>query len=179
MHIMPDTWTGLRQRYRLGRDPYDLHDNILAGAAYLRESTIATARRAFSLPITPALVAMRSILRPAALCLRKRSPMSRRLRRWLAAIRLTGVSSSRPVLPRGPVRCCLLGWSTAAPHPHIGRNRTIDRAHVRSPISPGSNHRSAGYYTASREAHRYSSRGLPALPRAKRRDRSGVQILKR
>jgi hypothetical protein len=37
MQIMPDTWAGLRQRYRLGRNPYDPHDNILAGAAYLRE----------------------------------------------------------------------------------------------------------------------------------------------
>jgi soluble lytic murein transglycosylase-like protein len=37
MQIMPDTWTGLRLRYRLGRDPRDPHDNILAGAAYLRE----------------------------------------------------------------------------------------------------------------------------------------------
>jgi len=27
----------LRQRYRLGADPYDAHDNIIAGAAYLRE----------------------------------------------------------------------------------------------------------------------------------------------
>jgi hypothetical protein len=34
---MPDTWAGLRARYRLGRDPYDPRDNILAGAAYLRE----------------------------------------------------------------------------------------------------------------------------------------------
>jgi soluble lytic murein transglycosylase-like protein len=37
MQIMPDTWAGLRLRYRLGRNPYDPHDNILAGAAYLRE----------------------------------------------------------------------------------------------------------------------------------------------
>jgi soluble lytic murein transglycosylase-like protein len=37
MQIMPDTWTGLRLRYRLGRNPHDPHDNILAGAAYLRE----------------------------------------------------------------------------------------------------------------------------------------------
>ena len=37
MQIMPDSWAGLRQRCRLGRDPYDPHDNILAGAAYLRE----------------------------------------------------------------------------------------------------------------------------------------------
>lgn len=37
MQIMPETWAGLRQRYRLGADPFDAHDNIIAGAAYLRE----------------------------------------------------------------------------------------------------------------------------------------------
>jgi soluble lytic murein transglycosylase-like protein len=37
MQIMPATWAGLRQRYDLGNDPYDPHDNILAGTAYLRE----------------------------------------------------------------------------------------------------------------------------------------------
>lgn len=37
MQVMPDTWAGLRARYRLGRNPYDPRDNILAGTAYLRE----------------------------------------------------------------------------------------------------------------------------------------------
>lgn len=37
MQIMPDTWATLRQRYHLGSDPYDPHDNIIAGAGYLRE----------------------------------------------------------------------------------------------------------------------------------------------
>ncbi|MBI2716776.1 MAG: lytic transglycosylase domain-containing protein [Rhizobiales bacterium] len=37
MQIMPDTWAGLRARHRLGADPYEPRDNILAGAAYLRE----------------------------------------------------------------------------------------------------------------------------------------------
>ncbi|GAJ29598.1 lytic transglycosylase domain-containing protein [Acidomonas methanolica] len=37
MQIMPDTWAGLRIRYHLGNNPYDPHDNILAGTAYLRE----------------------------------------------------------------------------------------------------------------------------------------------
>ncbi|WP_456725282.1 lytic transglycosylase domain-containing protein [Bradyrhizobium sp. USDA 4350] len=37
MQIMPATWAELRQRYDLGSDPYDPRDNILAGAAYLRE----------------------------------------------------------------------------------------------------------------------------------------------
>ncbi len=37
MQIMPDTWAGLRVRLRLGHDPYEPHDNIFAGAAFLRE----------------------------------------------------------------------------------------------------------------------------------------------
>jgi Soluble lytic murein transglycosylase and related regulatory proteins (some contain LysM/invasin domains) len=37
MQIMPATWAELRGRYGLGANPYDPHDNILAGAAYLRE----------------------------------------------------------------------------------------------------------------------------------------------
>src|SRR5258708_372942 len=34
MQVMPDTWAGLRLRYRLGRNPRDPHDNILAGAGF-------------------------------------------------------------------------------------------------------------------------------------------------
>ncbi|WP_441256124.1 MULTISPECIES: lytic transglycosylase domain-containing protein [unclassified Tardiphaga] len=37
MQIMPETWADLRIRHRLGGDPYDPRDNILAGAAYLHE----------------------------------------------------------------------------------------------------------------------------------------------
>jgi soluble lytic murein transglycosylase-like protein len=37
MQIMPDTWAYLRARHRLGADPYDPHDNIIAGAGYIRE----------------------------------------------------------------------------------------------------------------------------------------------
>jgi hypothetical protein len=37
MQIMPSTWTELHTRYALSSDPFDPHDNILAGAAYLRE----------------------------------------------------------------------------------------------------------------------------------------------
>jgi membrane-bound lytic murein transglycosylase B len=37
MQIMPRTWIELRDRYGLGADPYDPRDNILAGAAYIRE----------------------------------------------------------------------------------------------------------------------------------------------
>ena len=37
MQLMPATWASLRIRHRLGSDPFDPADNILAGAAYLRE----------------------------------------------------------------------------------------------------------------------------------------------
>lgn len=37
MQLMPDTWTTLRADLQLGFDPYDVHDNIVAGAAYLRQ----------------------------------------------------------------------------------------------------------------------------------------------
>ena len=37
MQIMPSTWAILRVRHRLGANPFDPHDNILAGAAFLRE----------------------------------------------------------------------------------------------------------------------------------------------
>jgi soluble lytic murein transglycosylase-like protein len=36
MQLMPGTWADMRARLDLGDDPYDPHDNILAGAAYLR-----------------------------------------------------------------------------------------------------------------------------------------------
>jgi len=36
MQLMPETYAEYRDIYRLGADPYDPHDNIFAGAAYLR-----------------------------------------------------------------------------------------------------------------------------------------------
>ena len=37
MQLMPETWAALRARYGLGRNAFDPHDNIIAGAAFLRE----------------------------------------------------------------------------------------------------------------------------------------------
>ena len=37
MQVMPATYDELRSRYSLGDDPYDPHNSILAGAAYIRE----------------------------------------------------------------------------------------------------------------------------------------------
>jgi hypothetical protein len=37
MQLMPETYQELEAQYGLGDDPYNPHDNIMAGAAYLRE----------------------------------------------------------------------------------------------------------------------------------------------
>ena len=37
MQLMPGTWVQLSVRYGLGLDPFDPHDNIMAGSAYLKE----------------------------------------------------------------------------------------------------------------------------------------------
>ncbi|MBO1326147.1 transglycosylase SLT domain-containing protein [Acetobacter sp. TBRC 12305] len=37
MQVKPDTYHELAQRYGLGSDPYDPHDNIMAGSGYIRE----------------------------------------------------------------------------------------------------------------------------------------------
>ena len=36
MQVLPGTYDEMRQQYRLGPDPFRPHDNIMAGAAYLR-----------------------------------------------------------------------------------------------------------------------------------------------
>jgi soluble lytic murein transglycosylase-like protein len=36
MQLMPRTWLQMRDEIGLGRDPFDPHDNIIAGTAYLR-----------------------------------------------------------------------------------------------------------------------------------------------
>lgn len=37
MQLMPDTWRALRAELSLGADPFDPRDNVMAGAAYLRQ----------------------------------------------------------------------------------------------------------------------------------------------
>jgi len=37
MQVMPQTYDELRDRYNLGDDPFDPHDNIMAGVSYMRE----------------------------------------------------------------------------------------------------------------------------------------------
>jgi hypothetical protein len=36
MQLTPETWRDMQREYGLGQNPYDPHDNVIAGAAYLR-----------------------------------------------------------------------------------------------------------------------------------------------
>lgn len=36
MQLMPQTWRDMQREYGLGHNPYDPHDNVIAGTAYLR-----------------------------------------------------------------------------------------------------------------------------------------------
>ncbi len=36
MQLMPETWQDMQRQYGLGQNPYDPHDNVMAGTAYLR-----------------------------------------------------------------------------------------------------------------------------------------------
>jgi hypothetical protein len=47
MQVMPVTYDELRARYSLGPDPFDPHDNIMAGTAYIREMYDAYGSPAF------------------------------------------------------------------------------------------------------------------------------------
>ena len=66
MQIMPDTWVELSVRCDLGVDPFDPHDNVLAGAAYLREMLDRFGRKAALRPTMRARSATKSILPRAA-----------------------------------------------------------------------------------------------------------------
>jgi soluble lytic murein transglycosylase-like protein len=68
MQVMPKTYFELARRYGLGPDPFNFRDNILAGAAYLREM-----QSRFGSPgLWPHTMqdrgAMNSTFRPAARC---------------------------------------------------------------------------------------------------------------
>jgi soluble lytic murein transglycosylase-like protein len=81
MQIMPETWAILRARYGLGADPYDPHDNILAGAAYLRELHDRYGAAGFLAAYNAGPARYEDHRRPAGHCLPRHAPTSPRSRR--------------------------------------------------------------------------------------------------
>ena len=178
MQIMPDTWAGLRLRYRLGRNPRDPRDNILAGAAYLREMHDRYGAAGF-------LAAYNAGPGRYAEYVATGRPLPAETRAYVAALapliggdpvnRAVVIAAGATAWIRAPLFAVVADSTSSAHRPQS----TVDCAHVRLPISPGSNRRMVGIRATRCAAHRCSSRGLPAVPRTERRDRSGVQILER
>jgi soluble lytic murein transglycosylase-like protein len=65
MQLIPGTWVELSVRYGLGLDPFDAHDNIIAGAAYLKEMHDRFGSAGFLHPITQAQRGINSTSRQA------------------------------------------------------------------------------------------------------------------
>ncbi|MBP2434120.1 lytic transglycosylase domain-containing protein [Bradyrhizobium elkanii] len=120
MQIMPEAWAELRLRYDLGNDPYDPHDNILAGTAYLRELFDRYGSPGFLAAYNADLLATRSIS-PAVHCLLRPKPICRGLHLSSAAISQLPAQSGvcahqqrRSSLFGLKVQRPLRGWSLSA-----------------------------------------------------------------
>ena len=90
MQVMPATYEELRERYHLGDDPFNPHDNIMAGTAYLREM--------YDIYGSPGFLAAYNA-GPARLddYLSNNRPLPRQTRRYVAAIgpEIIGVEPDR------------------------------------------------------------------------------------
>lgn len=178
MQIMPDTWAGLRLRYRLGRDPRDPHDNILAGTAYLRELHDRFGAAGF-------LAAYNAGPGRYAEYLATGRPLPAETRAYVAALAPligSGLLNRGVVIAAGPAAWMRAPLFTA----------------VADSISPADRPQSDGRLRARRitdlsgfePPHDRHSRDMlrgaslfvartPRGPRAERRGRSGVQVLER
>jgi D-alanyl-D-alanine carboxypeptidase len=121
MQVMPDTYDILRDKYGLGSDPYEPHDNILAGTAYIRELYDAYGFPAF-------IAAYNAGPQQLAACLNAGQPLPQETVSYLSAIaprlrpyaRPTGLLASyadlRPDMPADDLnRRSILGLPLIAP----------------------------------------------------------------
>jgi D-alanyl-D-alanine carboxypeptidase len=114
MQVMPGTWRELRQRYRLGRDPFDPRDNILAGTAYIREMYERFGAPGF-------LAAYNAGPGAFSRYLARASPLPRETRRFVAAIapRIDGIAPQSRAAPAvyAAVPASLLGRPSGPTRP--------------------------------------------------------------
>jgi soluble lytic murein transglycosylase-like protein len=81
MQVMPKTYAELRVRHRLGADPCDPHNNILAGPRISARCSIAMARPDFSPPTMPVRRVTTNISSKAGRCQARPRTTSRSSRR--------------------------------------------------------------------------------------------------
>jgi hypothetical protein len=131
MQLMPETWAALRARYGLGRDAFDAHDNIVAGAAFLREMHDRYGSPGFLAAYNAGPGMGVSSWRPPVRRLGHRPPSSSRDRQALN-LSIARHPNSRRAMRRLPSRCATCRPSHRNPmgcsstFPQRGRNR--DRA---------------------------------------------------
>ncbi len=109
MQVMPGTWSYLRDAYGLGNDPFDPHDNVIAGTAYLREM--------FDLYGSPGfLAAYNAGPGRYEFSLKTSRPLPGETRHYVAVIapKLEGVSPNGPS-PTRPARAMDVALRTDAP----------------------------------------------------------------
>ena len=115
MQIMPETWAILRARFGLGANPYDPHDNILAGAAYLRKLHDRYGAAGFLAAYDAGPARYEDRLATGRPLPPRRAPTSPCSRGWSLASGLTmRRSSPSPPIP-GPKRRSLLCGPRAGP----------------------------------------------------------------
>lgn len=109
MQLMPATWRAMRERFALGPDPHDPHDNILAGTAYLR---LMYDRFGY-----PGLFAAYNA-GPARYAdyLSDRRPLPPETLAYVATISADGSAAASPVRPR-PVLFVAIGKGGTRPEP--------------------------------------------------------------
>ena len=164
MQIMPETWAALRSRYGLGADPYDAHDNIMAGAAYLRE-LLRSLRRlpASSRPTMPVQRATKIISRPVGRCLRRHAPTWPRLAPMIGGGAIDdahGCQCSRAFVDRSAAVRRACGEQPDDSHRrHPIRNRASDRPTVQRRIGRVSRRNREGLFVGM--SHRRSAAMSP------------------
>lgn len=127
MQIMPGTWAELRAAHGLGSDPFDPRDNILAGAAYLRERYDRFGSPGF-------LAAYNAGPARYAEHLATGRPLPRETRAYMATLApLIGDSSTAPLQAEAPVRTA--DWRAAPLFVARVDRRSTDGSTVNEPAA--------------------------------------------
>lgn len=112
MQIMPGTWVELSARHGLGLDPFNPRDNILAGAAYLKEMHDRFGSTGFLAAYNADPARYEQHLATRNPIPEKPSTTSPRLRLCSAKGRVVVPRASSGVrFPAGRLRCLLSGWA--------------------------------------------------------------------
>jgi hypothetical protein len=120
MQVMPETYAELRLRHHLGEDPFAPRDNIMAGAAYLREMRDRFGPSGF-------LAAYNAGPGRYEEYLKRGRPLPEETRNYVAALApIIGV----PVLPHEPTSAALASQMATSRTDHI--TRTLSRTSIKS-----------------------------------------------